>query len=91
MGRERRHFTDEFKREAVSLPASRGRPSIQIASELGISPAMLGNWRNHGGGRKAGSALSPISASGAPSVPDPTAAISRLRRENERLRRERDI
>ena len=38
MGQERRHFTDEFKQEAVALLASSGRPLIQIASELGISP-----------------------------------------------------
>ena len=35
MGQERRHFTDEFKMEAVALLASSGRPLIQIASELG--------------------------------------------------------
>jgi len=34
MGQERRHFTDEFKREAVALLVSSGRPLSQIASEL---------------------------------------------------------
>ena len=37
MGQERRQFTDEFKREAAALLASRGRPLLQIASEPGIS------------------------------------------------------
>ena len=37
MGQERRRFTDEFKREAVALLASSGRPLVQIAGELGIS------------------------------------------------------
>ena len=46
MGQERRHFTDEFKTEAVALLASSGRPLVQIAGELGISPSMLRNWRN---------------------------------------------
>src|SRR4051794_5720939 len=46
MGRERRRFTDEFKTEAVALLASSGRPLVQIAGELGVSPAMLRNWRN---------------------------------------------
>ena len=91
MGQERRHFTDEFKTEAVALLASSGRPLIQIASELGLSPSMLRNWRNHSGGRKAGSAPHPIAASASPSIPDPAAEISRLRRENDRLRMERDI
>jgi transposase len=91
MGRERRHFTDEFKMEAVSLLASSGRRLIQIASELGVSPSMLRNWRNRREGRNAGLALHLKPASAPPSVPDPTAEISQLRRENDRLRIERDL
>src|SRR3954451_20620667 len=60
MGQERRHFTDEFKTEAVALLASSGPPLIQIASELGISPSMLRNWRNRSIGGHAGSAPHPI-------------------------------
>ena len=89
MGQERRHFTDEFKREAVALLASSGRPLVQIAGELGISPSMLRNWRNRQGGGNTGAAV--ISKPAPPSVPDPAVEISRLRRENERLRVERDI
>ena len=89
MGQERRHYTDEFKTEAVALLASSGRPLIQIASELGISPSMLRNWRNRREGRNAVSALPPNPAPH--SIPDPVAEISRLRRENDRLRLERDI
>jgi transposase len=91
MGQERRHFTDEFKTEAIALLASSGRPLLQIASELGISPLMLRNWRNRSTGRRSGSAPHPQPASAAPSVPDPAAEITRLRRENDRLRMERDI
>lgn len=91
MGRERRQFTDEFKTEAVALLASSGRPLVQIAGELGISPSMLRNWRNRCAGRPAGSALHPRLTSVVPSVPDPAAEISRLCRENDRLRMERDI
>jgi transposase len=91
MGQGRRQFTDEFKREAVALLASSGRPLLQIASELGISPSMLRNWRNGSGGRDVGPARHPIPASAPHPVPDPAAEISRLRRENERLRTERDI
>src|SRR4249919_3706349 len=91
MGQGRRHFTDEFKREAVALLVSSGRPLSQIASELGISPSMLRNWRNGIGGRDAGSGLRPMAASAPHSVPDPAAELSRLRRENDRLRMERDI
>jgi transposase len=91
MGQERRHFTDEFQTEAVALLASSGRPLVQIAGELGISPSMLRNWRTRSGGQKAGSGPQPRPASAASSVPDPTAEISRLRRENDRLRMGRDI
>ena len=41
----RRSFTDEFKREAVSLLGSSGRPLTQVAAELGIQPSMLRTWR----------------------------------------------
>src|SRR6202022_4857317 len=91
MGQGRRHFTDESKQEAIALLVSSGRPLSQIASELGISPSMLRNWRNGSGGRDAGSARHPIPASAPHSAPDPAAEISRLRRENDRLRTERDI
>ena len=91
MGQGRRQFTDEFKQEAVALLASSGRPLLQIASELGISPSMLRNWRNRSEGRHARSALRPIPAPAPHSAPDPASEISRLRRENDRLRMERDI
>ena len=91
MVQARRQYTDEFKREAVALLASSGRPLLQIASELGISPSMLRNWRNRGEGRNAGSALRPIPAAASHSAPDSGSEISRLRRENDRLRMERDI
>lgn len=91
MSQGRRQFTDEFKREAIALLASSGRPLLQIASELGISPSMLRNWRNRSEGRNAGSALRPIPAPAPHSAPDSASEISRLRRENDRLRMERDI
>jgi transposase-like protein len=46
MGTSRRQYTDEFKREAVGLLASSGRPLSQIAQELGIAPSRLRAWRN---------------------------------------------
>ena len=91
MGQERRHFTDEFKTEAVALLAGSGWWLVQIAGELGISPSMLRNWRNRQAGQNAGSAVPAKPVSATPSAPDPAAEISRLRRENDRLRMERDI
>jgi transposase len=45
MTKTRRDFTPEFKWEVVALLESRGRPLMQIATELGISPSMLRIWR----------------------------------------------
>ena len=45
MTKTRRTFTDEFKREAVALLESSGRPLMQVAAELGIQPSMLRSWR----------------------------------------------
>ena len=59
MGTTRRLFTDEFKREAVELLASSGRPLSQIAGELGIAASMLRAWRNKGDGGQAGSPRRP--------------------------------
>jgi transposase len=91
MGQERRHVTDEFKTAAVALPASGGRPLVQIAGEPGISPSMLRNGRHRRAGGDARSAPHRQLAAGVPSVPDPAVELSRLRRENDRLRLERDI
>jgi transposase len=60
-------YTDEFKREAVELLASSGRPLSQIAQELGIPAARLRAWRNTTGRGQAGS----------PRRPNTQAAISR--------------
>jgi transposase len=90
MGEGRRHFTDEFKQEAIALLVSSGRPLSQVASELGNFPLDAAQLRNGSGGRDAGLALRPIPASAPHSVPDPAAEISRLRRENDRPRMERE-
>ena len=46
----RREFTEEFKREAVLLLESSGRPLMQVAKEFGIQPSMVRNWRARGHG-----------------------------------------
>ncbi|MDQ5827592.1 MAG: transposase [Chloroflexota bacterium] len=37
MAKTRREFTAEFKREAVALCETSGRPQMEIAAELGLS------------------------------------------------------
>jgi transposase len=66
MDTTRRLITDEFKREAVELLASSGRPLSQIAGELGIAASMLRAWRNKGDGGQAGSPRHPQYAGGDP-------------------------
>jgi transposase len=86
----RRSCTDEFKREAVSLLASSGRPLTQLATELGIQPSMLRTWR----GAVNGSAKPPPGPGMPPAAATASAEqaeIRRLRRELERAQMERDI
>jgi len=87
----RRLFTDEFKREAVALLESSGRPLEPVAKELGIQPSMLRNWRRRVGGTGGPSSLPNKQAAAPLSTGDQSAEITRLKRELERVRMERDI
>jgi transposase len=40
----RREFTKEFKRDAVELVRTWGRPIAQVAGELGVYDSTLGTW-----------------------------------------------
>jgi len=44
MGRQRRRFSPEFKRDAVALLRSSKRPIGEVARELGCGETSLGNW-----------------------------------------------
>jgi transposase len=91
MAKTRREFSPEFKREAVALLESSGRPLMQVATEVGISPSMLRNWRavvhaGTGRSRATTSMVSPL-----PSPADQASEITRLKRELDRTRMERDV
>ena len=43
-GRQRRLFTDDCKRQAVDLVASRGRSIRSVAKELGLPDSVLRRW-----------------------------------------------
>src|SRR4051812_1703398 len=87
----RRTFTDEFKREAVSLLAGRGRPLTQGAPEVGIQPSMLRAWRGKGT-TAAGLVSVRTGAGGATPAPSAEQAeIRRLQKELERAQMARDI
>ena len=92
MGTARHQYTDEFKREAVGLLASSGRPLSQIAQELGIAPSRLRAWRNRSGGEQAGSPRrSNTQAAIPPAGMDLAADNARPRGAKERLRMEPEI
>lgn len=83
MKRERRNFTEEFKREAVKLVGQPGATRAGIARDLGIGPNLLGRWcRDAAGTSKSG--------------PASTEKVSldeyeRMRRELAKVKTERDI
>ena len=80
MGRNRRKFTPEFKAEAVALVEASGGNIAGVAKELGIYDSTLGNWVRQFREQ----------AEGAPSVEE-RAEIRDLKRELDRVTRERDI
>ena len=80
MGRNRRKFTPEFKAEAVALVEASGGNIAKVAKELGVYDSSLGNWVRQAREQ----------AEGAPSVEE-RAEIRDLKRELDRVKRERDI
>lgn len=80
--RSRRHFSDEFKRDAVELVRRTGRPIAQVAAELGLYDSTLGSWVRQAeidDGEREG-----VSS-------EDRARMRELEAENVRLRRERDL
>src|ERR1700682_3764657 len=89
--RQRRSFTDDYKRQAVDLVASSGRSIGSVAKELGLRDSVLRRWgEQRGAGRGPATAGRPTTQATVPSAHH-AAEIARLQRENERLRMERDI
>lgn len=85
MGEKRRQYSREFKVEAVRLMVEEGRRISELARELGVGENLLRNWKRKSGAGKAEA----FPGHGRLSPED--AELRRLRRENERLRMERDI
>ena len=42
----RRHFTAQFKRDAVELSFQSDKTAVEIARDLGIRPELLSRWRS---------------------------------------------
>ncbi len=80
MGRGNR-FTTEFKREAVRLALTSGRPRTEIAEDLGIGLSSLTRWVGQYRTEEAPPEI----------ADDVECELRRLRKENAVLRQERDI
>jgi transposase len=83
MTAERRKYTEEFKREAVRLMETSGKPIAEIARDLGINDNNLYRWRSLYDRRDQPTA----NGSGVAME----AELKRLQREVAVLRQERDI
>ena len=85
MKRKNRKYTREFKIEAVRLSEEDERPVAEVARQLGIHPNNLYKWRAQFAeeGEEAFPGKGNLSSS--------DEELRRLRRENMRLREERDI
>jgi transposase-like protein len=83
VGEARRKFTQEYKDEAVELAVSSGRPIAEIARDLGIHEATLGNWVNTA--KRSGKLKEKPLDTGE------RARLKELEEENRRLRMERDF
>ncbi|WP_442894314.1 IS3 family transposase [Bradyrhizobium sp. AZCC 1693] len=89
-GRQRRSFTEEYKRQAAELVVSSGRSITSVAKELGLRDSVLRRWVEKLRQEPASAARRPTTQA-TPMPADQAAEIARLRQENERLRMERDI
>lgn len=84
MGRKRRFFTPEFKDEAVRYVRERGTTVAQAARDLGVGESTLGRWVQQ-------ASSSPEPSGGEALTHSERDELRRLRRENARLREEREI
>ena len=77
---KRRSFDEAFKKDAVALLLKGAKPIQQLATDLGVSPKSLRDWK-----KLYGPAL-PVRRSEALEM-----ELRALRRENQSLRAQRDI
>jgi len=82
--RKRRKYSKEFKEEAVKLVTEQGYSLAEAGRNLGVNPNMLSRWKKEIEGDIEGE-MSPGSSVAM------HAELKRLRKENKRLKMEREI
>jgi transposase len=80
--RPKRRFDEQFRRDALALVHSTGKPLGEIADQLGITHWNLRDWMKKE--RQEGQPA-------ATSIADLQRVIARLQRENESLQAQRDV
>jgi transposase len=80
----RRNYTKEFKGEAVKLITEQGYSFAEAGRNLGVNPQLLSKWKSNIEGNADGD-LSPES------IVSIQSELRVLRKENKRLRMEREI
>lgn len=82
--RKRRKYSKEFKEEAVKLVTEQGYGVAEAARNLGVNANLLGRWKSEfESAAEGGSSLGGVAAL--------QAELKRLRKENKRLKLEREI
>jgi len=84
MAKKRKKYTQEFRDSAVKLITEQGYQITEAARNLGLNVSMLGRWKREAEGGGDGSP-------DAPRGKDLQAELTRLRKENLRLKMEREI
>lgn len=85
MAKKYKHYSREFKVEAVRLAGTSGKTIIEIEKELGLSRGLLNRWKKEA--KEAGQEAFPGSGQQTPEVRE----LQRLQQENAILRQEREI
>ena len=85
MPQTRRTYDDQFKRDAVRLATNNSYSLSETAHRLGISAKLLGRWKREAEARANGV------MNGTVQVSPESDELNQLRKENQRLRMERDI
>ena len=75
----KKRYAGEFKKEAVNLVEKQGYSNTEAANCLGVSESAIRNWKKQLGSGNDNKSL------------NQDAEIKRLKKENERLRMEREI